>query len=101
MHNTSAFDCGSCNCVDGVSALPKWKIDNFPNEEGYLQTNKCLAKLVTPLSSYFISLYQHYENGFLATHGGIVDQPNIYLAAMRIIDTRTKMIALEKQNARK
>lgn len=31
-------------------------------------------------------MYAHYRAGFLAIAGGILDQPNAYLEAMRTID---------------
>jgi hypothetical protein len=46
----------------------------------------CLSKLIRPRSRYWLDLYPHYKNGVMPISGGLLDQPNSFLMAMRVID---------------
>lgn len=51
-----------------------------------IRTRKCLRKLITERSYFFIDLYQHYKNGVLPVNGGLFDQPAVFVDAMQIIE---------------
>lgn len=53
--------------------------------------------MITDFSTQMIGLYWHYKNGLLPVAGGILDQPDIYLNAMRVIDSAYNRIQLERQ----
>jgi hypothetical protein len=72
--------CDSCNCVDGVSPIPRWEI------VGVLEaTKECPRRAITADSRAWLTLYAHYKDGHLFQVGGIAEQPAIFLEAMRII----------------
>lgn len=41
---------------------------------------------MTEQSTEWIALHSHYQAGFLAGAGGVLEQPYAYLCAMRLID---------------
>jgi hypothetical protein len=53
---------------------------------GVLKSRVCPRKLIEQSSNEWIALHAHYRAGFLAVAGGVLDQPNAYLEAMRLID---------------
>jgi len=74
--------CHACSCdSDGRSPYgDRWKIP------GVIDSDRCLRKLVTAESAFFLSLYRHYQNGYLPLSGGMLDQPHSFCRAMGIID---------------
>lgn len=66
--------------MDGESTIPnRWRIT------GVIETSICPHRLVSSDSRDWLELYQHYIDGFAAFAGGVLDQPAIYLTAMRVI----------------
>lgn len=51
-----------------------------------MKSSVCPRRLVSLESGDWIALHAHYKAGFLAIAGGVLDQPNAYLEAMRLID---------------
>lgn len=43
--------------------------------------------MITPWARQMLSFYEHYKNGHLAVAGGVLEQPSVYLDAMRVIGT--------------
>jgi len=72
--------CATCDCENGTAQLPRWGID------GVLElTDVCPRSTVTPSSLAWLDLYGLYHAGHLALPGGALDQPAIYLEAMRVV----------------
>jgi hypothetical protein len=57
----------------------KWEV------AGLIKSRVCPRRLVTPESRRWLALFQHYQAGFMAQAGGVLDQSARYLEAMRII----------------
>lgn len=76
------FPCGQCGCdPDGIAADGgRWKIP------GVITSRRCLRRMLSPASVWFLELYRHYKNGILPISGGLLDQPAVYYRAMSIID---------------
>ncbi len=66
--------------MDGVAPFERWEL------AGVIKTNKCPRRMISDDSSAWIALYGHYKAGHLAYSGGVLEQPAIYLEAMRLID---------------
>lgn len=66
--------------MDGVAPYERWEI------AGVIKTRHCPRQLVTADSSMWVMLYSHYKAGHLAYAGGILEQPNRYAEAMRVVD---------------
>lgn len=76
------YPCHSCSC-DSEGRSPhgdRWKIP------GVIDSDRCLRKLVTAEAAFFLDLYRHYQNGFLPSPGGMLDQPYGFFRAMGVID---------------
>ncbi len=77
--------------MDGESPLPRFGVHGepvFPDGEGgwTRTTRSCPRRLVTPESTFLLSLFRHYRNGHLYESGGVAAQPARYLSAMAIIE---------------
>lgn len=88
------FDCRHClygrHCDDSNPApYPKWAI------EGVIESRTCLLPMITPFSWFMVELYGHYQNRLLPFAGGILEQPNIYLEAMKILESTFNRISRE------
>jgi len=55
--------------------------------------------MINGFSDQMIGLYWHYKNGLLPFSGGVMEQPSVYLEAMRIIDSAYSRIQAEKNGA--
>lgn len=75
-------------------SIKKWVIEDVLGET--FRSNVCPRFLVSDKSMSLLLLHQHYRNAILPYAGGIYDQPNIYIEAMAIIDSRVAKIALER-----
>lgn len=71
--------CHECSCVDGDAGIERWEIKEL------WKSRICPRRLTTPESRRWLELFQHYQAGFLADSGGILDQPAKYMEAMRFI----------------
>lgn len=65
--------------MDGVAGFERWEL------QGVIKTRHCPRRMVTPDSAAWIDLFSHYKAGHLAIAGGVLDQPQAYLEAMRLI----------------
>lgn len=72
--------CHDCSCVDGDAGYERWEIKDTD-----FKSRICPRRLITPESRRMLELFQHYQAGFLAHSGGILDQPAKYVEAMRFI----------------
>jgi hypothetical protein len=57
-----------------------WEIDHV------ITSRTCLLPMINPESRQLLRLYDHYKNNLLPFAGGILDQPQKFLTAMRTID---------------
>lgn len=82
--NPGAFNCETCTAqyCDDTRAAPfdRWEIP------GVIKSRTCLKPMVTDEAIRMIKLYNHYKRGILLTAGGLLDQPNYYLAMMEIAE---------------
>ena len=72
--------CGNCACVDGDAGFDRWEIKE------QWKSRICPRRLITPESRHWLILFTHYQAGFLAEMGGILDQSARYVEAMRYIN---------------
>lgn len=80
IRHPAAWPCENCDCVDGIAPEKRW------HTPGVIKaTDVCYRQAVTPRSNYLISLFTHYEKGFLYRSGGIGDQPALYVQAMTFL----------------
>lgn len=89
--NRENFDCNTClrkHCDEtrersgsiGPADFPLYSIPNV------IESHVCLLPMITPWSRQMLQLYEHYKAGHLATGGGVLEQPAVYLDAMATID---------------
>lgn len=62
----------------------RWKSDLI---DGF-ESNICMLPMITDDSWAVLGWHKHYKNGILLKGGGLLDQPNYYLEAMTLIDSR-------------
>jgi len=88
--NRENFDCNTCkrkHCDEtggtpgsiGPAGFPLYSIHNV------IESRVCLLPMITPWSRQMLQLYEHYKAGHLVVSGGVLEQPAVYLAAMRTI----------------
>lgn len=66
--------------MDGVSAVPrKWEIPDV------IATSECPRRGIPDDANVYLDLVGPYRNGVLWTRGGLSDQPQIYLEAVRLL----------------
>ena len=92
--NRSKFDCQHCiwgrHCdASNPAAFDKWAIP------GVIESRTCLLPMITPFSWFMIELYGHYQNRLLPFSGGVLEQPAIYVEAMRTLDSTFNRISHE------
>lgn len=86
------FDCKKCSLKNcdvtgeiegslGPATYPVWAIDNVG------EFNICPLPMITPRSNRLLELHGFYKNNILPLSGGILDQPNLFMEAMRQIDS--------------
>lgn len=74
--------CGRCDCVAGVSPIPrKFEIP------GVMVTQTCPRRLMIADAEEIARLYGAYKAGHLLIAGGIFDQPAAYIEVMSIVQT--------------
>lgn len=67
--------------MNGESPYPRWTL------EGHFKDSRtCPRTLVTSDSAAWLRLHNHYVAGHLLERGGLLDQPAVFLDAMRAID---------------
>jgi len=87
------FDCNTCthkNCDSDFSRLGSKGPSPYPRWEivGLGKFNTCLLPMVTKETEWIFRLHRHYENGVLLRSGGLLDQPNYYIEAMELLDSK-------------
>lgn len=80
LRHPSAWQCESCDCVNGIAPVEKWETKGVINP-----TRTCYRAAITARTEYLLSLYPHYIRGHLYESGGVADQPAIYLDAMKFL----------------
>ena len=89
------FNCRSCcwqrHCDDRNPA----PFPMFAIAEIGLESRTCLLPMVSESSRQWMRLYGHYKGHVLATAGGLLDQPNLYLEAMEMIDAHQGRLMAE------
>lgn len=84
-----------CDCVAGEAPFPRWTISGEPlfvvrdgkaAGEPTNSTRHCPRRLISDDTAYLMELFSHYKAGHLCAAGGLMDQPVLYLDAMRVID---------------
>lgn len=73
-----------CNCVDGEADIERWEI------AGQWKSRVCPRRFVTDDSVAWFQLWNHYRDGHLAFAGGVLDQPALFMDAMRFISATWK-----------
>lgn len=101
-HNRERFDCSNCrnqhHCdetTEGISRGPA-PYPMFVITEIGLESRTCLLPMITEFSHQMLDLYGHYKAHVLPMAGGILDQPNIYSDAMRVIENHSLKLQSEK-----
>ena len=96
------FDCKTCkarHCDEsgelpgsiGPAPFELFIVEN-PTRPGkpLISSNTCLLPKIDAATWYLFRLHSHYKNSVLLVAGGIMDQPNKYIATMDLI---TEVIA--------
>lgn len=83
----SLFDCRTCtwgrHCDEANPApIAQWKI------EGVIESRVCFLPMITEQSRFLLRLHSHYQNHWLPYDGGLLSQPNYFLEAMEIINSK-------------
>jgi len=60
-----------------------WEVKN--NGQVIMESSICLLPMLTDQSRYLRWLHQNYQQGHYPFSGGLLEQPNLYLQAMRIL----------------
>lgn len=66
--------------MDGDAGFDRWEITE------QWKSRICPRRLITAESYRLLSLFPHYQAGFLLEAGGILDQPARFVEAMRCIN---------------
>lgn len=80
--------CGECNCVDGLSPIPRWELRGVIDAD-----RRCPRQRVGDAEGFWLELYGHYKAGHLLRAGGIENQPAMYLDAMHTISYALGLLA--------
>ena len=72
--------------MDGDAGYERWELKDV------WKSRICPRRLITAETREWLALYTHYEAGHLAVAGGVLDQPFIYLQAMRAISAAVNSV---------
>ena len=93
--NSNNFDCQKCKydhyCGDDKKSFPqsvgvaKYAVVEIKRAGLVFELESCPLPMITARSRYFFQLFRDYKRGNLLKSGGVYDQPNVYMQAMRIL----------------
>jgi hypothetical protein len=98
------FECETCrwgrHCdASRPARIKQWVIKDARGRV-QMESDICLLPMITPFSSQIMDLLQHYRQGRFPLGGGVLDQPNAYLEAMRVVENRLATIEKEQREKR-